>query len=189
MNSTLAVILARRSVSPRRLVEPGPSPEQMQLLIRAAAAAPDHKRLRPFRFVLILPEARAALAQAFRRAKRERDPTASDAELERAGAKAFSGPMLLAIVLRIVRDHPRVSVTDQVLAAGAACENMLLAAQSLGFAACLRSGTSATSQRVREALRLEPQEELAGFMIVGTPTQAPPHRVDDTMGLLTTWNG
>jgi nitroreductase len=97
--------------------------------------------------------------------------------------------MLLAIVLRIVRDHPRVSVTDQILAAGAACENMLLTAEALGFGACLRSGTSATSRRVREALRLEPSEELAGFMIIGTPTQHPPPRQDDITGLLTTWNG
>jgi nitroreductase len=184
---TLELILTRRSVSPRHLIAPTPTSDELGLILRAAAAAPDHKNLKPYRFILIPTERRADLATAFREAKAERDPGAPAAEIERAGEKAYRGAMLLAVVLRIVRDHPRVSVSDQMLAAGAAIENMMLAASALGYAGALRSGHSATSRRVRLALGVANEEELAAFLILGTPAKAPPPREDDIAGLLSVW--
>jgi nitroreductase len=183
----LDLVLSRRSVSPRFLIAPTPTSEELALILRAAAAAPDHKNLKPYRFILIPTERRGALAAAFREAKAERDPGAPEAEIERAGEKAYRGAMLLAVVLRIVRDHPRVSVTDQMLAAGAAIENMLLAASALGYAGCLRSGHSATSRRVRLALGIANEDELAAFLMLGTPAKAPPPRDDDAGDLLSVW--
>lgn len=183
----LELVLSRRSLSPRFLIAPTPTPDELALILRAAAAAPDHKNLKPYRFILIPPERRGDLATAFREAKAERDPGAPEAEIERAGEKAYRGAMLLAVVLRIVRDHPRVSVTDQMLAAGAAIENMLLAASALGYAGCLRSGNSATSRRVRLALGLANEEELAAFLMFGTPARAPSRREDDARDLLSVW--
>lgn len=186
-NSLLDLILRRRSVSPRFLVEPTPTPEQLDIILQAAVAAPDHKSLRPYRFILIPSERRADLAAAFSAAKHEQDPGASEEEVTRAGEKAYRGAMLLAVVLRIIRDHPRVSVSDQTLAAGAAVENMLLAATALGYAGCLRSGISATSRRVRLALGLAGDEELAAFLMLGTPAKAPPPRDATIDGLLSVW--
>jgi len=186
-SQALDLVLSRRSVSPRFLIAPTPTPEELALILRAAAAAPDHKNLKPYRFILIPTERRGDLAAAFREAKAERDPGAPATEIERAGEKAYRGAMLLAVVLRIVRDHPRVSVTDQMLAAGAAIENMLLAASALGYAGCLRSGHSATSRRVRLALGLANEEELAAFLMLGTPAKVPPSRDDDAGDLLSVW--
>ena len=183
----LDLILARRSVSPRFLVEPTPTAAQLDLILRAAAAAPDHKNLRPYRFILIPAERRVDLAAAFRAAKTEQDPAAPADEVERSGEKAYRGAMLLAVVLRVVRDHPRVSVSDQMLAAGAAVENMLLAATALGYAGCLRSGVSATSRRVRLALGISGEEELAAFLMLGTPAKTPVPREDTSDGLLSIW--
>jgi nitroreductase len=187
-NPVLAAILSRRSLSPRRLALPAPSPDALKLILRASAAAPDHKKLRPFRFILIPDHKRADLANAFRAAKLARDPNSTEEDLERAAGKAHNGPMLLAVVIRTIRDDPRVSVLDQLICAGAAVENVLLAAQALGFGGCLRSGTSATSRTVREALQLDGSEDLAAFIILGTPQkQSAPPRDDDIAGLLTTW--
>ena len=186
-SNLLDAILGRRSLSPRLLALPAPSPEHLALMLRASAAAPDHKKLRPFRFILIPEHKRADLANAFREAKRARDPGSSDDDLDRAANKAFRGPMLLALVVRTIRDHPRVSITDQLICAGAAVENFLLAAQTLGFGSCLRSGTSATSRTVREALNLDGGEDLAAFIILGTPQKLGAPRDDSIDGLLTTW--
>lgn len=184
----LGLILQRRSASPRHLTVPVPSEDELQQLMRAAAAAPDHKQLRPCRFILVPEAKRVDLAAAFRDAKRERDPAASDEDLVRAGEKAFRGPLLLAVVLKVVRDHPRVSVSDQMLTAGAAVENVLLAATAMGYAGCLRSGGSATSRRVREALGLAADEDLAAFLMIGTHAKALTPRRDDVSGLLETWS-
>jgi len=187
VSRALDLVLSRRSISPRFLIEPTPTTEELALILRAAAAAPDHKNLKPYRFILIPPERRGDLAAVFREAKAERDPGAPAAEIERAGEKAYRGAMLLAVVLRIVRDHPRVSVSDQMLAAGCAIENMLLAASALGYAGCLRSGHSATSRRVRLALGLSNDEDLAAFLMLGTPAKAPLPRSDETPDLLSVW--
>lgn len=189
MHDTLSIILGRRSASPRHLAEPVPSPDQLEILVRAAAAAPDHKLLRPVRFLIIPRDRRTDQADAFRAAKLERDPASSADDLDRAGEKAFRGPLLIAVVLRLVRDHPRVSVSDQMLTAGAAVENMLLAAAALGFAGCLRSGGSATSRKVREALGLAAEEEVATFLMIGTPVQVRGPRTDQVSGLLDVWAG
>lgn len=42
-----ALISSRQNVSPKRLVEPGPSAEQLNALLSLAAAAPDHGLLMP----------------------------------------------------------------------------------------------------------------------------------------------
>lgn len=184
----VAAILSRRSLSPKRLMHPAPSPGQLELMLRASAAAPDHKKLRPFRFIQIPDDKRSDLANAFRDAKLARDPASSEDDLDRAASKAFNGPMLLALVVRTIRDDPRVSVMDQHIGVGAAVENFLLAAHALGFGGCLRSGTSATSRTVREALRLDGSEDLAAFVILGTPQKpSTSPRDDDIAGLLTTW--
>ncbi len=88
-------IFARRSVSPRRLIEPGPSPEQVRTMIEAACAAPDHRRLRPWRFILIRNDARTRLADLFEAAARETHGTLSDDQSERAREKAFNGAFAL----------------------------------------------------------------------------------------------
>lgn len=183
----LDAILARRSLSPRLLAQPSPSTEQLSVMLRASAAAPDHKHLRPFCFILIPEHKRADLAKTFRDAKQERDPGSSEDDLDCAARKALHGPMLLALVVRTIRDHPRVSVIDQMICAGAAVENFLIAAQALGFGGCLRSGTSATSLRVREALHLDGSEDPAAFIILGTPQKPSAPRNDPIEGLLTTW--
>jgi nitroreductase len=187
MPEPIELILARRSASPRRLVAPVPSADEVALLVRAAATAPDHKGLVPYRFIVVSEARRADLATAFRAAKRERDPGAGEEELARAGEKAWRGPMLLAVVLRLVRDHPRVSVSDQMITAGAAVQAMLLAAEALGYAGTLRSGASATSRTVSAALGLAPQEELAAFLMLGTRLEPAPRRPEPPAGLLTTW--
>ena len=188
-HEALSLILNRRSPSPRNLAEPVPSQAQLELMVPAAAASPAHKRLRPVRFMIIPAARRAELADAFRAAKLERDPASSTEDLDRAAEKAFRGPMLIAIVLHVLRDHPRVSVSDQMISAGAAVQNMLLAAAALGFAGCLRSGGSATSRKVREALRIAADEDVAAFLMIGKPTTSRGPRNDQVAGLLSVWSG
>jgi nitroreductase len=183
-------IMRRRSVAPRRLAGPGPTDAQAQVLAEAAAAAPDHGRLRPWRLVMIAPEARDALAAAFRAAAREADPEAAPETLDREADRARSGPCLFALVARIVDDHPLVPAHEQWIAVGAALQNMLLAAEAMGYRGMIVSGRKTQSRALREALALAERETLVGFVALGAGTAPPrPAERPDHSEIMTVWTG
>jgi nitroreductase len=167
-------ILNRRSVAPRRQVPPGPGPADVRLMVEAAIAAPDHGRLRPWRFVLVEEKDRASLAALFAAAAREHDPDAPPQAAEREAEKARHGAVLLAVVVRIVEEHPVAPAHEQWASAGAAVQNMLLAAESLGFGAMIVSGKKVTSAVLRNAFAGAADEHLMGFVAIGTPSDGPP---------------
>lgn len=166
-------ILKRRSVAPRRLAAPGPDEAAVKLMIEAAVAAPDHGRLRHWRFVLIPEKDREALAKAFAAAARELDPGAAAEMVEREAEKARHGPVLFAVIVRITEHHPIAPPAEQWASAGAAVQNMLLAAEALGFRAMIVSGKKVATEAVRKAFGLASDEHLLGFIAVGTPSAEP----------------
>ena len=68
------LIASRQNISPKRLVEPGPDGSQLAAVFEAAAAAPDHGLLCPWRFVLVPAHRREDLAEVFALALLDRDP-------------------------------------------------------------------------------------------------------------------
>jgi hypothetical protein len=46
------LIRTRQTVLPKRLLSPGPNPDQLRNILEAAAATPDHGKLTPWRFVI-----------------------------------------------------------------------------------------------------------------------------------------
>ena len=159
---------SRRTTLPKRLTDPGPDPLQQQTILRAAAAAPDHDQLLPWRFIEISPERRAALGEAFVAALRERDPQASLDEEAQAREKAHRSPWLLLAVARLQDEHTDISVHDRLVSAGAAIQNMLLMATALGYGSSLTSGKAMESQALRTLFRLAPGEHALCFVNVGT---------------------
>lgn len=170
-------ITSRHSVSPKRLVEPGPSLVQIEQMIEAATCAPDHGLLRPWRFVSFGAEARPRLADVFEAALLERKADANEEERSRARAKAGRAPGLLGIIVRLDGDEAkqgnpfkeRVICDDQYASAGAALQNILLMAHSMGFAARATSGRAVRTEAFRTALGLAENEQFLCFVAIGTP--------------------
>jgi len=125
-------ILSRHSVSPKRLANPGPSPSQIMQLMAAAAAAPDHGKLQPWRFIEFPQNNRTALADVFEAALRERLPNATSDALLRAREKAGRAPVLLGLVLRLNHKSDVPHVDDQLASGGAALQNVLLGVNEMG---------------------------------------------------------
>lgn len=166
--TVIDAILARRSTGPRNLGPPGPGLEDLRSLASAAAAAPDHGRLGPLRLTHIPDDKRNALADLFIKAARAADPNASAAVIEAAGARALSGPVLLAVIATIQNDHPDIPPHEQWISVGAALQNALLAAEALGFAAKMVSGRRVRLPILRSAFSLAENEHLVGFVMIGT---------------------
>ena len=167
MTPILAAIQSRCSVGPRHLTGPALTMEELDLLAQAAAAAPDHGRLGPARLIHIPAGARDALADAFARAAVEAAPEADAETLARARDRALAGPNLIALVARIDPNHATVSAQDQWLSVGAALQNVLLTAESLGLRAKMLSGNRVRALALRLAFGLAETEHLVGFVAIG----------------------
>jgi nitroreductase len=186
----LSILLSRQSSSPKRLVAPGPTFDQIQTMIAAAVTAPDHRGLRPWSFILIADEARPTLGELFLAAKARLSPDASADELQRERERALRAPTLLAVVARIQRYEPRVEERDQYASVGAAIQNVLLAAHAMGYGAIMLSGRKTRDRKLVEALGLTPQEELMGFICLGTHASPPARKArPDVTDHLRTWHG
>ena len=162
-----ALIHARRTVLPKRLAAPGPDADAFEAILGAAAAAPDHGQLMPWRFVLVPVEQRATLAGLFARALLERDPQASETQLAQAREKAFRAPLLLLLIVDVACGDPEVDAAERFISAGCAVQNVLLMATALGFGSSLTSGKALKSQALRSHLRLPAQEHAVCFISIG----------------------
>lgn len=170
-----ALIHARCTVLPKRLVSPGPQPHQLDLILGAAAAAPDHGELVPWRFVLVPVAARTALATVFEQSLLERDAAATPAQCGQAREKAFRAPVLMLAIARLGGDE-EILAAERLVSAGCAIQNMLLMATALGFGSALTSGKALQSTGLRRLFSLAPGEQPLCFLSLGTAVSRKPHR-------------
>ena len=153
--------------SPVQLVGPGPSPAQLQTLLGAAARAPDHGRMQPWRFVLIEGEARNRFGAVMAQSLKRREPDAPEGKLDAERKKPLRAP-LVVVVVAAVRQNPKVPDIEQVVASGAAAQNMLVAAHALGFGGFWRTGAAAYDAEVKRALGLGEHDTIVGFIYLGS---------------------
>lgn len=172
-----ALIHARQTVSPRRLAAPGPSEDQFQRMLLAAAAAPDHGLLVPWRFVVIPADKRHALGEVFALALVDRDPGATLEQIEDARSKAQRAPLLMLAVARLAPEEPDTPLLERMISMGCAIQNILLSAQSMGFGSGLTSGRAINSHRMRQLFSLKDGEEPICFINIGTVSKEKPRRL------------
>jgi len=153
-------------VSPAQLVEPGPDPAQLQVLLAAAARAPDHGRMQPWRFVLVEGEARQRLGDVMAQSLKRREPDAPEGKLDAERKKPLRAP-LVVVVAAAVKENPKVPDIEQVVAAGAAAQNMLVTAHALGLGGFWRTGATAYDPEVKRALGLAEHDAIVGFIYIG----------------------
>jgi len=176
LDAALTLIHSRQHVSPKRLGDPGPSAEQLETILGAAGAAPDHGRLNPWRLIVVPPERRALLGEAFAAALSERDAAATEVQKQEARAKAVRGPFLVLMVLRLDPALGDAHPQERTISAGCAIQNMLLVAHAMGFGAGLSSGRALYSQQIRRLFGLGAHEQPLCFLSVGTVTRRKPAR-------------
>ncbi len=159
------LLLQRRSA--KTLGEPGPDEAALELLLASGARSPDHGRLRPWRFIVIRDAARARFGDLLAEQLRRVRPASSPEALDRERLKAFRAPLIIAVAA-VPDPQAKVPVIEQVLCAGAAAENILLAARALGFNGVWKTGGAAYDEQLKGALGLEPSDALVAFLYIGT---------------------
>lgn len=168
--TNLSMLLDRASVSDLR--DPAPSADDLDLILQAGLRAPDHGKLRPWKFILIRGAARAAWAETIVAALKAREPDAPEKAIEKQRNRVLNAPLIIALGAKLQHGH-KIPEIEQILSIGAATMNMLNAIHGLGYGGVWLTGASSYDDSVIGALGLEPGDKLAGFLFVGTPVVAP----------------
>lgn len=175
-DETLALLAIRRSSSSQTLTGPGPTPAQLDDLLRLAARVPDHGKLFPWRFVVLEGEPKARFVAALREmAGRQDQPEKAGAVL----AKVAAPPLTVAVVCAPVEG--KIPLWEQELSAGAVCMTLLTACQAMGFGASWITDWYAYDPEATSLLGVGPGERVAGYVHIGTPTEVPLERVRPQM--------
>lgn len=163
------LLLSRQSAN--LLQEPAPDGAELDLILDAGLRAPDHGRLRPWRFVLIRGNQRQAWADRLAQAAEARDPANGRAMGEKSRAWVARTPLIIAVGVEVKAGN--IPEIEQLLSAGAAAMNMLSAIHLLGYGGMWVTGANSYDPQVNKWLGFEAPSRLVGFLGVGTPRPQP----------------
>jgi nitroreductase len=153
--------------SAARLAEPGPDPEDLGKLLQAAERAPDHGRLKPWRLIVLKGAMREAFTAAAAEAKRARLPGMTADQLMAERDKLNRSPTLVVVGCAVNREQTKVPEIEQVVAVGAAAQNLFLAAHDLGFGVMWKTGAAAYDAAVKATVGLRPDDHIVAIMHLG----------------------
>jgi len=187
---TLRLLALRRSTPAGALGEPGPSQEDLDGLLRLAIRVPDHRKLEPWRIIVIEGDARTAFGEVLAAARHLREPDATPDRLMAERRAAMRAPVILVVVSSPVHDPKKTPFWEQQLSAGALCQNLLIASQAMGWAGVWITEEAAYDGHVQAALGLHAHEQIAGFIYLGTARDYPVERQRPSPAAkVTRWTG
>jgi|SRR5882757_1595862 nitroreductase len=160
--------------SAARLTQPGPTPEHLARILEAAAHAPDHGRLRPWQFIVLDADLREKFSFAAAAAKRVRLPAMTDEQFAAEREKITRSPTIVVVGCSVRREQTKVPEIEQVIAAGAAAQNLFLAAHDLGYGVMWKTGAAAYDPAVKATVGLGADDHIVGIMHLGTRPKQPP---------------
>jgi nitroreductase len=166
MPDAIELLKTRRSMKPREMTGPGPSPADLETILTIGARVPDHGKLAPWRFIVFEGDARARGGEVIAGVFAKKNPQATAAEIEVEKKRLTDAPLVIGIV-SFTKPHPKVPAFEQELSAGASAMNIVTAATALGYGACWLTGWFAFDRDVLDGLGLKSDEKLAGFIHIG----------------------
>lgn len=186
---TIELLLTRRSAKALTMVEPGPDETELQTILRIGARVPDHGKLAPWRFVVFQGEARRAFGAILGRVYAKVQPNAGDDQIEFETNRFMRAPVVVAVISRVT---PGIKIPEweQLLSAGAVCQNMLVAATALGYGAQWLTEWYAFDPEAGRALGLKDNERVAGFIYLGSESVAKDERPRPELSeIVSVWQG
>lgn len=176
-NSFINWIETRRSVS--KLTTPTPNNEQIKQAIHCAMTAPDHRKLKPWRFIVTSGDSRQKLGKAFLKSALAQAKMIGETLDNKQQEKILNMPLRSPLIITVVtnfQEHEKVPKFEQILSTGACIQNLILALQAQGFASIWRTGLFANEKAVKDYFNVAEEDYIAGFIYVGTAVYPIPQR-------------
>jgi nitroreductase len=186
-SSLLRFLETRKSASAKAMTGPGPGAGQLQAMLQMAVRVPDHGKLAPWRFVVFAGDARSAVGEKFAERFVELHPE-YPADMVAFQRQLFARAPVVVGVVSTAAIHAKIPVWEQQMSAAAVCFNLVLAAQAHGFDAQWQSDWVAYDEGAKAIMGLQPQENVAGLIYIGTAAVALEDRPrPDAKAITTHW--
>ena len=140
--------------------------ESIEKLLDAAVQAPNHYKVRPWHFVVLTGQGRERLGDLMADILYQRFPDVKPEALDKERTKPLRSPVLIAVGVDKPVD-PRVLEIENICAAAAACQNILLTAEALGLDSHWRTGDAARDPQVKKFLGFSEDQYLIAFLYIG----------------------
>lgn len=163
--------LMRNRVSQPILSAPSPNAAEWESILDAASRAADHGNLKPWRFRIYEGEGRRKLGQIYWHHAMSEVESIADSKKETFIKKAYRAPAIL-LVYASVQNHPKIPVLEQIMAASAAAQQVLLGVDALGYGAIWRTGPACFTKKTKDLLSLNEEDQIVGLIYVGTAKDA-----------------
>lgn len=172
----LSLLARRRSTAAVALAEPGPSPDEIETLIRIAQRVPDHGKLAPWRFVIFRGPARESFGNVLAKVASVGNDAMTDEQIALERGRFTRAPLVIAVISTVIENH-KIPEWEQILSAGAVCQTLLLAANAMGYGGQWLTEWYAYHPAVRDTIGLRSGERIAGFLHFGTASEDPVERL------------
>ncbi len=167
MMNSIELLLTRQSSL--QLTTPAPNNTALDTILKAGMRVPDHAGLTPWHFTIVAGNGLQKLSDIFVAASKHSD--ISPAKLDKIAKMPFRAPLII-IVSSCICEHEKVPKQEQVIAASCCVHAMQMAAFALGYGAMWRTGELAYNRQVKEALGIKKEDEIVGYLYLGTPAKA-----------------
>jgi len=186
MNETIELLRRRRSLPPQGMAGPGPGPQEIGTLLTIASRVPDHGKLKPWRFLVFEGAAREAAGAIAAKILESDGSGISDARRQAELTRFSHAPLVIAVISR-AGPHVKIPEWEQILSAGAACMNLVIAANALGYVAAWVTEWCAYDRRFCEAIGVRDGEKVAGFVHIGRPNMVSEDRQRPALADIVSW--
>jgi nitroreductase len=179
-------IKSRRSIG--KMTEQVPTRAQIEQILEAGTHAPNHHKAEPWRFFVLAGKARKELGEIMAQALIERQTDVPQHVLDNEQHKPLRSP----IVIAVAAEHPtqpKVIAIENIEAAAAAVQNMLLTAEELGLTAVWRTGDAAYDPSIKRWLGLTTEDYIVAFIYLGHPAIQLMERQPQSVDSKTVWLG
>ena len=174
--NALKTILNRKSIP--LMSDPKPTSKELKQIYRAALRAPDHGALKPWKFIEVSGDDRKKLGKIFVSITKKSKKNPSNQLLEKMKNAPFRAPLIIIVVANIKKDT-RIPKIEQLLSAGAAAQNIMLAASSLGYYSIWRTGHLAFNADINKKFKLKKSDVVVGYLYIGSSNKNIPTAKSD----------
>ncbi len=178
----LEFLATRRSASAQTLTAPGPTPDELDQLIRLATRVPDHGKLTPWRLIVLETAPKTEFAAQLEALAVSRGDAKAAAKLGKLKAPAVG----VAVIAR-----PRqgdIPEWEQMLSSAVVCTNLLYGATAMGYGANWITDWYAYDPDALAILGLHEAERVAGYILMGTASAPPLERIrPEAPSLVSRW--